>query len=110
MKKKHQNIFFLFGIAVLILMVSQLDFNEVIDGLTRAGYWFVAVIALWMFLYIFNTAAWYVIIHNNKQHTGDPKTTADVGFWWLYRITVSGFALNYATPGGLMGGEPYRIM
>ena len=104
MKKKYQNAFFIFGIALLVLMVTQLDFKQVTVGLQRAGYWFVAVIILWFFLYIFNTAAWYVIIRNNGDNRGK------VGFWWLYKITVSGFALNYATPGGLMGGEPYRIM
>ena len=98
----------MFGIAVLIIMVTQLDFKEVYEGLQIAGYWFFAVIALWFFLYILNTASWYTIIHHS-QKTGE-KRDKQVEFWWLYKITVSGFALNYATPGGLMGGEPYRIM
>lgn len=114
MNKKYQNGFFIFGIAVLVLMVSQLDFAQVWDGLQRAGYWFFAVIVLWMFLYIFNAGAWYIIINStissNKEETDKTDTAAKINFWWLYKITVSGFALNYATPGGLMGGEPYRIM
>ncbi len=102
MKKKYQNGFFLFGIAVLVVMVSQLDFAQVSAGVQRAGYWFAAVVALWFFLYIFNTSAWYIIIRS--------QTEKKVPFWWIYKLTVSGFALNYATPGGLMGGEPYRVM
>jgi uncharacterized membrane protein YbhN (UPF0104 family) len=106
MSKKYQNAFFIFGLVVLIVMISQLDFSEVWRGLCSAGYWFFAVVVLWAFLYIFNTAAWYLIIKAGR--TDDDRRT--VSFWWLYKITVSGFALNYATPGGLMGGEPYRIM
>lgn len=105
MKKKYQNAFLLFGVAVLALMVSQLDFDEVWAGVRRAGYWFTAVVMLWAILYMFNTAAWRTIISNTA-----PEDKHKVGFWWLYKITVTGFALNYATPGGLMGGEPYRIM
>lgn len=104
MKKKYQNGFFLFGIVVLAAMVTQLDFKEVWSGLCRAGYWFFAVIVLWAFLYVFNTATWYIIIRSGA------KEKPPIKFWWLYKITVSGFALNYATPGGLMGGEPYRVM
>ena len=126
MKKKYQNGFFIFGLAVLIIMVTQLDIAQVWAGLQRAGYWFPAVIALWFFLYIFNTSAWYIIINSSggrdKAKNGYGKDDAEseeakadggggkVAFWWLYKITVSGFALNYATPGGLMGGEPYRVM
>jgi len=165
MKKKYQNGFFIFGLLVLIIMVTQLDFAAVWAGLKHAGYWFFAVVALWGPLYMLNTSAWYIIIKSQKplpklapptlseseselpkseqfrqavealqqtaevvgltseiEHLATKETeqqpdspassvgTENVPFWWLYKITISGFALNYATPGGLMGGEPYRIM
>jgi uncharacterized membrane protein YbhN (UPF0104 family) len=109
-KNKYQNIFFIFGLVVLTIMVTQLDFAEVWKGLRHAGYWFFAVVALWAVLYIFNTAAWYIIIKSQEDDIHTVKQSSPVNFWWLYKITISGFALNYATPGGLMGGEPYRIM
>jgi len=121
-KKKYQNGFFAFGLLVLAVMITQLDFQQVWEGLNRAGYWFLAVVILWFFLYFFNTAAWWVIIKsganclrpdtNEQEEKTDEERPpkADFSFFWLYKITVSGFALNYATPGGLMGGEPYRIM
>ena len=105
MKKKYQNGFFIFGLVVLAIMLTQLDYIEVWHGVTRAGYWFLAVVALWFFLYFFNTAAWWVIIKSQK-----PEEKMPFSFLWLYKVTISGFSLNYATPGGLMGGEPYRIM
>ncbi|MCR5471393.1 MAG: flippase-like domain-containing protein [Prevotella sp.] len=109
MKKKYQNGFFIFGLIVLIVMVTQLDFHEVWAGVRHAGYWFLAVIALWGVLYMLNTASWYIIINSIGNEHGVCRK-CKVGFWWLYKITISAFALNYATPGGLMGGEPYRIM
>ena len=102
MKKKHQNIFLFFGLAMLVVMVLQLNYDEVRNALHDAGYWFGAIIVLWAALYVLNTTSWMLIIKaGGKTH---------IPFWWLYKISVSGFALNYATPGGLMGGEPYRIM
>ena len=109
MKKKYQNAFFIFGLLVLIVMVSQLDFREVWAGVQHAGYWFFNAVMLWFFLYFFNTASWYLIINTIGNDQGVCRR-CKVGFMWLYKITVSAFALNYATPGGLMGGEPYRIM
>lgn len=105
MSNKTRKIFLTFGIAVLAVMVSQLNFDEVWQGLSRAGYWFAAVIFLWAFLYLFNAKAWEIIIKSDNSEEAKRLT-----FSHIYKLTVSGFALNYATPGGLMGGEPYRIM
>lgn len=109
MKAKHQNIFFLFGLLLLCIMVALLDFKQVWEGLKHAGYWFLAVIVLWAFLYLFNVSTWYIILRSQDK-TENPRPSDKIKYLWLYKVTVSGFALNYATPGGLMGGEPYRIM
>ncbi len=112
MKKKYQNGFFIFGLGLLGIMLTQLDYAEVWRGLQHTGYWFFAVLALWMALYVLNTSAWYIIIKAGQKQDTTQKgyNNKPINFWWLYKVTVSGFALNYATPGGLMGGEPYRIM
>lgn len=105
MRPLYRNIFFFLGLAAVLVMLFtfDMDFTEVWHHIRRAGYWFIAVVGVWVVIYLFNTLSWYTIIRN-----GGPKPP--VSFLRLYKLTVSGFALNYATPCGLMGGEPYRIM
>ena len=104
MKDKFRNIFWFFGAFAIVVMLCtfDMDYSELLDNLHRAGYWLPAVILLWVFIYFMNALSWYIIICDGKH--------AKVPFWKIYKLTVSGFALNYATPVGLMGGEPYRIM
>ena len=104
MKDKFRNIFWFFGAFAIVVMLCtfDMDYSELLENLRRAGYWLPAVILLWVFIYFMNALSWYIIICDGKH--------AKVPFWKVYKLTVSGFALNYATPVGLMGGEPYRIM
>lgn len=104
MKEKFRNVFWFFGIFAIVVMLFtfDMDYEELWQNLRKAGVWFPAVILLWVFIYYLNAWSWFIIIRDGKH--------AKVPFWKVYKLTVSGFALNYATPVGLMGGEPYRIM
>lgn len=104
MSRKWNNIFFAFGIvAILIMALSfETDWQVVGNMLSKMGILFPLIVLLWVFIYLLNTCSWRKIIADGK--------TPKVPFLQLYKMTVAGFALNYATPLGLMGGEPYRIM
>ncbi len=105
MKPLYRNIFFLLGaVAVVIMLLTfDMDYSELWAHIRRAGWWFAAVVGVWIVIYFFNAVSWYCIIRNGESRS--PVTLSKV-----YKLTISGFALNYATPCGLMGGEPYRIM
>lgn len=105
MRRLFNNIFFFLGIAsvVVMLLTFDMDYDELWAHVKRAGGWFPLVVGVWLLIYFFNAVSWFLIIRNGEKRS-------PVGFLKVFKLTVTGFALNYATPCGLMGGEPYRIM
>ena len=105
MRKKYQNIFFLVGIVAIVIMLFSFDisYENLWRNLRRAGWWFFAVILIWIPQYMLNAWSWCVILRE-----GTKKKVISYGK--LLKYTISGYSLNYVTPIGLLGGEPYRIM
>ena len=104
MKNKTRNIFFAFGLAAVIIMLFtfKVSFALLWADILKAGYWLFAILGLWLILYVMNACTWRIIIRGS----GD----CPISFLRILKLTISGFALNYATPAGLLGGEPYKIM
>lgn len=104
MKNKTRNIFFAFGLIAVIVMLFtfKVSFAQLWADICHAGYWLIAILGLWIFLYIMNAWTWRIIIRGSGP--------CPIPFWKILKLTITGFALNYATPAGLMGGEPYKIM
>ena len=105
-KQRLNNLFFILGLAAVVVMLFTFDvsFVELWQHLCHAGYWLVPIIGIWVVVYAINALSWQAIIHGNADPDERPS------FWRIYRLTITGYALNYATPVGGLGGEPYRIM
>ena len=91
-KKQLNNLFFIVGLAAVVVMVLTFDvsFAELWQQLTRAGYWLIPIIGIWIFVYGLNALAWQHIIRSNCDENDRP-----VSFWRIYRLTITGYALNY---------------
>ncbi len=104
MKPLYRNIFLLFGIGAIIVMLCtfEVDYSVLCDHLLRAGLYLPAVIGVWIFIYAFNAWAFQIIVNSGKHDK-------HLSFKHAYKLTVSGFAFSYTTPFGF-GGGPYRVM
>ena len=106
-KQRLNNLFFFLGIAAVVVMLFTFDvsFVELWEHICHAGYWLIPIIGVWIIIYGINALSWQTIIRSRSGHEAD-----SLSFWRIYRLTITGYALNYATPVGGLGGEPYRIL
>lgn len=102
--KIAQNIFFFLGLLALGIMIYKIGIDSIWRDIRQTGWWFVPIIGLWGIVYLQNTISCNLIIQD-----GSPEAK-NVRFSKLFKLIVSGFAINYITPFGLMGGEPYKII
>jgi uncharacterized membrane protein YbhN (UPF0104 family) len=98
--KKFELILFVLGLCVFAYLVNRFGFHTLLSNLATTGWTFGLIIGVWFFIYILNTTAWRLALGPDGH---------DITFPRLFRITVSGFALNEITPFLAIGGEPYRM-
>ena len=104
MKKYYKPIFFLLGIAGIVFLVvranpDRLDWQELFTPqlpLLIAG-----LLALWVVIYAVHARAFRLVLGEAGKKISRVS---------LYKLCVTGFAINNVTPAGLVGGEPYRIL
>ena len=102
--KIAKNIFFILGALALGIMIYSIGLGNIWRDMKQTGWWYLPIIGMWLVVYMINTLSLYVILRDGSQET------KRIGFFRLFKLTISGFAINYITPFGLMGGEPYKII
>lgn len=99
-----KNVFFILGVLALGIMIYKIGLDNIWHDIKQTGWWFVPILAMWIVVYLLNTLSFYIILRD-----GSPESE-NISFLKLFKLTISGFAINYITPFGLMGGEPYKII
>lgn len=105
MSPKLRNLFLLFGIVAVGIMLYKFDVTlaDLKMYLSRAGLYLPLIVGVWIIVYAFNARAFQLIVNN------DVHGEKSLSFLPAYKLTVSGFAFSYTTPFGF-GGGPYRVM
>lgn len=98
--RRIELVFFLLGMTALVYLIHRYGVQDLLAHLARTGWTFLFIILLWFFIFLLNTTAWWLLLRGEK---------IGITFHRLFRIMVSGFALNDITPVIAIGGEPYKM-
>ena len=91
---------FVLGATMLTVIIVH-SHPAVLWRTLRSSLWVVGpLVALWGVVYACNARAWQLLI---------PRRPPRFTFWRAYLLSISSFAMNYATPVFSLGGEPLKV-
>lgn len=94
--------------ALLVLMVYRVGFSQLCQTLISMPLTIIGCVAIWGAGYLLNALSFEQILYS-KGNLGESDGN-HLSRWQVFRLTVIGYAINYITPFGLLGGEPYRVI
>ena len=92
-------------LALLVWMIVKAGPMQLWQNLLEWNWAILGCIIVWGLGYVLNTMSFGSILSCYKEKEG----SENLSWKSIFRLTVGGYALNYITPMGLLGGEPWRI-
>ena len=97
------------GVALLVFTVQRVGgWAGIVDGITRIGWWFAAVVLLGAFRMACRTRAWMVCVRQIAAARGG--LGADLHFIDAFGAWIFSDAMGNLTPLGLLASEPAKIL
>src|SRR6185295_18139934 len=87
------------GIALLAFMIYRIGPGNIVEELSKLGFYTVLVFIPYFFVYLFDALAWQLTL-------GD--RASDIKFSDNFLVRMAGEAINYITPFAYLGGEPLK--
>lgn len=101
MSRRLRLALFAIGLGLAIAVINRTGVAGLEDRLAQAGWVLIPVALVYALVYSLNTRAWQITL----EPEADPP-----GYWSLWAMSVTSFALNYITPVVSLGGEAFRAM
>ncbi len=101
-----KTVLFVFCFALLAWMVVVAGPAQLWQTLTAMPWTILACVAVWGVGYALNASSFRQILLS----AANPPAHPQLHWWQVLKLTIAGYAINYITPLGLLGGEPYRVL
>ena len=95
-------------LALLVWMVMVAGPEKLWQTLASMPWTIAGCVAIWGIGYLLNAESFRLILHATCDKVGVDRK--QLSWWKVLKLTISGYAINYITPFGLLGGEPYRVI